>query len=213
MRTTLILAALLAAAPLAASAEDMSYTWGELGYTRLDLDVGQHNEHIDGGYLRGSIQLAEPVYLLLGFSQLSKTYHPYPSIDDKLTLNQPSIGVGYRYPVAERIDLTGELSYTYVEAKEELSGYDDYLGYEYLDGTYKDHSYIGHLDIGVRGKPTNHTEGWVKLGYIDGDDMDSGEFIGTLGGQINFNRYVGLVGEVQYYDDTTQAMLGFRVSY
>jgi len=49
--------------------------------------------------------------------------------------------------------------------------------------------------VGLRGKPSPRTEAWVKAGYIDGSHVDKGEFVGTLGGQVNVTPTWGLVGE------------------
>lgn len=62
MRNTLILAALLAAAPFAASAEGLSYSYVEGGWNRTEINVNDDSDDIDGGYIRGSWKIAEPVY-------------------------------------------------------------------------------------------------------------------------------------------------------
>lgn len=54
MRNTLILAALLAAASFAASAQGLSYSYVEGGWNRTDVAVNDTSEVIDGGYIRGS---------------------------------------------------------------------------------------------------------------------------------------------------------------
>lgn len=214
MRNTLILAAMLAATPFAACAADgLSYNYVEAGWTRLSVDVDDSNEHANGGYLRGSWQIGEPAYLFASFAQVGKTYRYDGGLRDKYTLSQPEIGIGFRQEWTERVDFIADIAYLRQNAELKLRGYDDYYGTDGLDGTYKAHSNAGRVSLGVRGKPSWRTEAWIKAGYVDGSDMDNGEFVGTLGGQVNFNRTWGLVGEIQFIDDTTQALLGIRASF
>lgn len=48
---------------------------------------------------------------------------------------------------------------------------------------------------------------------MDGSNLDDGEFIGTLGGQISFTPTWGLTGEVQVSDGMTQSLVGVRASF
>ncbi|MEQ4575432.1 MAG: hypothetical protein ABN502_10920 [Gammaproteobacteria bacterium] len=214
MRNTLILAAMLAAAPFAASAADgLSYNYVEAGWTRLSVDIGDGNEHGNGGYIRGSWQIAQPAYVFASFAQVEKTYHYDEGVRDKYTLSQPEIGIGFRQEWTERVDFIADIAYLRINAKVKLSGYDDYFDVVGIDGSYKEHVNAGRATVGVRGKPSPRTEAWIKAGYMDGSDFDKGEFVGNLGGQVNFNRTWGLVGEAQFIDDTTQLSLGVRASF
>jgi hypothetical protein len=47
---------------------------------------------------------------------------------------------------------------------------------------------------------------------MDGSDMDS-TFVGNLGGQVSFNKTWGVVGEIQFIEDTTQYLAGVRASF
>ena len=44
-------------------------------------------------------------------------------------------------------------------------------------------------------------------------DVDQGEFVGTVGGQINFSRTWGMVGEVEFIDNANQYKVGVRASF
>jgi hypothetical protein len=214
MRKTLILAALLAATPFTASAVDgLSYNYVEAGWTRLSVDVDGTDEHTNGGYVRGSWQIAEPAYLFASFNQVQKSYNYGDGLRDKYTLSEPEIGIGYRQEMTERVDFIADIAYVRLMAQVKLKGYNDYYGYDGIDGTYKDHSNVGRVSLGVRGKPSWRTEAWIKAGYMDGRDMDKGEFVGTLGGKVNFDTTWGLVGEAQFIDSTTQLSLGIRASF
>lgn len=211
MRTTFLLAALLAAAPLSATAaEGLSYTYVEGGWTRLklDSDFGSKPE-LDGGYLRGSYGISENVNVFGAYSAVSKTYN-YSLYGMrariKQELQQPELGIGYHMPMSDRVDFTSDIAWVRLnnEVKLSLPGYGS--------ARDKDHLNAGRVTVGVRGKPSPRTEAWVKAGYIDGSDMD-GEWLGTLGGQVNFTRTWGLTGEVQAYDGATQFSLGVRASF
>ena len=77
MRNTLILAALLAAAPFAASAADgLSYTYVEGGYSHLKLHSSELDDpSVDGAYVRGSYAVSPQLYVFGGYTQLSRTDH------------------------------------------------------------------------------------------------------------------------------------------
>jgi hypothetical protein len=217
MRKTL-LTAILAAIPFAASAADlpMSYTYVEAGYTHLKIDSEDLGEPKgDGGYVRGSIAIAPQAYVFGGWSQVSKTY-TYGDFDgmgndlkDKFTISQPEIGIGYHMPFTDALDFVADLSYQRLEGKikETFAG---------ESNTYKDHLGIVRVNAGVRGKPSAHTEAWLKAGYFDGSDVDyvfDSQFVGVAGMQVNITPRWGIVGEVQVYDGATQASLGVRASF
>ncbi len=210
MRKIIALAtALLAAAPLAASAADsMSYTWVEGGWTQQQISNPGSNPKLDGGYIRGSFAIAEQVYVFGGYSTTSKTYHLEDDIGAfrlKNTLEQPELGIGYHMPLTDRLDFTADAAWTRINNEVK---FDD--GVE--TDTVKFHTNAGRGSLGLRGKPSRATEAWLKAGYIDGSDMD-GVWIGTVGGQVSFTRNWGIVGEVQYYDDVTQYSVGVRASF
>lgn len=207
MRTTLILAALLAAVPFAASAEGLSYSYVEGGWNRTHINVDQDSDEIDGGYIRGSWQIAQPVYLLAGYTRASKDYNLGSGFVIEGTLQQANLGIGYRQEMTERVEFTADISVlrTKVESDLRLRG-------RSIDNA-SDATNLGFGNLGLRGKPSPRTEAWVKAGYIDGNDVDKGEFVGTLGGQVNFTRTWGLVAEAQFINDANQYKVGVRASF
>lgn len=211
MRKMLVLAAaLLAAAPMAASAADaLSYTYVEGGWTQLQYSNPGSNDKLDGGYVRGSFAIAKQVYVFGGYSQVSETYDlsdDFGRVSLKQELRQPELGIGYHMPFTERLDFTTDIAW--LRINNEFTLKQD----NWPDQNGKVHTNAGRATVGLRGKPSRRTEAWLKAGYIDGSDMD-GEWTGTLGGQVNFTRTWGLVGEVQYYDDITQYSVGVRASF
>ncbi|NIJ81487.1 outer membrane beta-barrel protein [Xanthomonas cannabis] len=212
MRTTLILAALLAAAPFAASAEGLSYSYVEGGWNRTEISVNEDSDDLDGGYIRGSWQIAEPVYVFAGYQRGSKDYRFATGfgrdINVDVTLQQATAGIGYRQEMTERVDFVADLSVlrTKVEAETKQDG-------TRIFPTSSADSNFGMVNLGLRGKPSPRTEAWIKAGYIDGSDVDEGEFVGTLGGQVNFTTTWGLVGEVEFIDNANQYRVGVRASF
>jgi hypothetical protein len=97
--TALLGSLVLSAMPLAAQAEDMSYSFIDLGYSELNLDGGPTG---DGFGVRGSIGFAENFF---GFAD-------YQSLDFSLgDLDIYSIGLGGRMEIAESVDLVGKAGY------------------------------------------------------------------------------------------------------
>jgi len=212
MRKILLAAALLAAAPLSAvAAEGLSYTYVEGGWTQLQLDRNgaPSKPKLDGGYIRGSFAIAEQVHVFGAYSTVSKpTTYDLGSYDVlvKQELNQPELGIGYHMPMSDRVDFTTDIAWLRInnEAKYEADGFDT--------ERFKEHTNAARATLGVRGKPSPRTEAWLKAGYIDGSDMD-GTWIGTLGGQVNFTKTWGVVGEIAGYRDVTQYSVGVRASF
>jgi hypothetical protein len=205
MRNTLLLIALLAATPLAASANETSYTYVEGGYARLNIDDSEtSNPGLDGGYLRGSFAVGEQVHLFGGYGHVSNDFN-IEGADVELTVKQAEFGVGYHMPFTERVDFTADIAYLRQEIEAEAS----FGGVRASDEAT---SNGGRATLGLRGKPSARTEAWIKAGYIDGGDFE-GDFVGTLGGQIKFNQTWGIVGEVELIEDSTQYLVGIRASF
>ncbi|APP79464.1 outer membrane beta-barrel protein [Xanthomonas hortorum] len=207
MRNTLILAALLAAAPFAASAEGLSYSYVEGGWNRTEINVNDDSDDIDGGYIRGSWKIAEPVYVLAGYQRATKDYNLGGGFEIEGTLEQATVGIGYRQEMTERVEFIADISLLRSKVESDLR-----LRGRSIDDA-SDSTNLGFANLGLRGKPSPRTEAWVKAGYIDGNDVDQGEFVGTLGGQVNFTPTWGLVAEAQFIDDANQYRVGVRASF
>lgn len=206
MRNNLILATLLAASPFAASAADMSYTYVEAGWTQVQInDDFLDDPKGDGGYLRGSFAIAPQVHVFAGYSTVSKSYS-LGTARMKVELAQPEIGIGYHMELSDRVDFTADIALLRLNDEVTISGLPG------SNGRYKDHTSAGRATLGVRGKPSARTEAWLKGGVIDGSDIDT-SFMGNLGGQVMFAQQWGLVGEIQFFEDATQYMVGVRASF
>lgn len=207
MRKTLIVAALLAACPLAAHANDaLSYTYAEAGLTRAELDQGDDFSTLkaNGGYLRGSYALTDATYVFGGFSRVSDSESAY-GIKLEGDLDQVELGLGWHMPMSDRVDFLAEAAYVRLDLTVKAS----YMGNSARDS---DALNAGRVSLGLRGAPSARTEAWVKAGAMDGSDMDS-EFVGSLGGQFKFNQTWGLVGEVQWLGENTLYSAGVRARF
>ncbi|HEL5402409.1 TPA: hypothetical protein UOJ25_002533 [Stenotrophomonas maltophilia] len=211
MRKILIMAALLAAAPFSASAEALSYTYVEGGWTQLQLDNGGGSKpRLDGGYIRGSVAIAEQVHVFGGYTAVTKTYnHNYYDIAVRIKqkVQSPELGIGYHMPWTDRVDFTADAAWVRLDEEFKMS----------FDGRQvdrlKNDINVGRVTMGVRGKPSRMTEAWAKAGYMDGGSDFKGTWVGTVGGQINFTKTWGLVGEISGYRDVTQYSAGVRASF
>lgn len=211
MRKILIVAALLAAAPFSASAEALSYTYVEGGWTQLQLDNGGGSKpRLDGGYIRGSVAIAEQVHVFGGYTAVTKTYnHNYYDIAVRIKqkVQSPELGIGYHMPWTDRVDFTADAAWVRLDEEFKMS----------FDGRQvdrlKNDINVGRVTMGVRGKPSRMTEAWAKAGYMDGGSDFKGTWVGTVGGQINFTKTWGLVGEISGYRDVTQYSAGVRASF
>ncbi len=211
MRKILIVAALLAAAPFSASAEALSYTYVEGGWTQLQLDNGGGSKpRLDGGYIRGSVAIAVQVHVFGGYTAVTKTYnHNYYDIAVRIKqkVQSPELGIGYHMPWTDRVDFTADAAWVRLDEEFKMS----------FDGRQvdrlKNDINVGRVTMGIRGKPSRMTEAWAKAGYMDGGSDFKGTWVGTVGGQINFTKTWGLVGEISGYRDVTQYSAGVRASF
>lgn len=212
MRNSLLLASLLAAAPVAAAAataDELSYNYIEGGYAKVHVDDSfLGNPEGEGGYLRGSFSLGPQVNLFASYGSVSKGQRLDASTRVDVDLKRSEFGVGYHMNMSERVDFLAELAYQRLELDAALSYQDD----PSRNLSAGDDAKGGRAALGVRGKPSARTEAWLKAGYLDGGDFN-GSFAGNLGGQINFTPMWGLVGEVEVIEDFTTYQVGVRASF
>ena len=94
---------LLAAAPLAAMAEGMSYSYVEADYVDVDVDNGPSG---DGFGVRGSV----------GFAQNWLVFADYVDASvDTIDIENIAVGIGGHYPVASNLDAVGRIGYTEID--------------------------------------------------------------------------------------------------
>ena len=220
MKKRFVLAALLAAAPFAASAQALSYTFVEGGYGKVDVDgfdgTSGDELDVDGGYGRGSVRLADNLSL---FGQYSKASGKDVWASNsgghhtKYDLELGELGLGYRHPMSDRVDLIAEVAAVNVAAKvtrEERPFFGDMTPYSVVE--LDDSSTAARVSVGMRGAFSEQLEGWAKAGFI-GDTVYDGGFTGAAGLQFRLTPTWGIVGEVEVADAWTLLRVGVRASF
>jgi len=164
----------LAAAPLAAMAEGMSYSYVEADYVDIDADGASG----DGFGLRGSVGFLDNLFAFADYTDSSV---------DAFDLQTIAVGVGGHYPLGENFDATGRIGYTELDVDTAFgSGSDDgyllsfglrgQISQFELEGNviYTDYSDLGDdTEFEVAGR-WNFTEMFsAGLGYRSGDDVDT----------------------------------------
>lgn len=208
MKTTLLALALIAA-PFAASAAPLSYTYVEGGYDKLHVDYDDSvSSNADGAYLKGSYDIGSGFNAIASYQRvedsgfaLGGTYH----YDDSVT--QSEIGFGYHSPIGQSTDFIAELAWTRFKAAASVDGF----------GGDSESAIGGRGAIGVRSAFNDRVEGLLKVNYYDGNDFD-GSVTGTVGVQVKLNPTWGITAEVEHgdlFDDlaTTRYQVGVRASF
>jgi len=178
---------LLAATPLAAMAEDMSYSYVDLGYAQTDADVA--GPSADGFGLRGSIGFAENWFAFADYAAES-----VQGID----IDTISVGIGGHYGLTESLDLVGRVGYFEfnVDFGGGLNGDDD--------------GYL--LDAGLRGRVGDAVELEGGLRYTDLSELgdDTALFVG---GRFHFNKTWALGADYSSGDDVSSIFAYVRASF
>lgn len=204
---TMLLAALLAAAPLAASAAPLSYTFVEGGWNKIHADYADESGEADGAYLKGSFDIGSGVNAIASIKRVSDSYDFAGSrYDDRVT--QSEIGLGYHQSMTDRVDFIAELAWV----RFDLTGKED--GATWLDAQGTG----GRAAAGIRGQMAPNLEGEIKANYYDGNDIAGGTWTGTVGAQYRFNPTWGVTAEIEHGDlideaSTTRYMVGVRASF
>lgn len=118
-RTLGVLAALAVALPFATHADTMDYSYVELAY--LDTELDNFDADGDGFALRGSLSVHESVFLVAGYEDVS--FEAGRFIGD-VDVSAFSVGVGGRYPLAQKMDLVGTLRIVSAELEADRIGFD-----------------------------------------------------------------------------------------
>lgn len=178
---------LLTVAPLAAGAEDMSYSYVEVGWVNTDLDDA--DESADGPGVRGSIGFGENFF---AFAEYVSQEVEFLGVD--VDVDQIAVGLGGHLDISDRTDLVGRVGYVEAEA----------LGAE-VDG------YL--VSAGVRGQVTEdfELEGHVihtDLGSDGGDDTGL-----AVAGRYFFTENFAAGAEYQFGDNADTWILGVRFAF
>lgn len=191
MKKTLIAISLAATAGLSTSAiaDDVRWNLVELGYAQVDVD----DTDIDakGALISGSFLLNPNIFIAGSYSATSDDVF---GLD--VDVNQASLGLGYRYPLANNIDAYGIVSYEDVELE--------------TDGGDADGDGYG-LSAGLRMMANSQIELDGKIVYKDiEDDSDTG--LG-LGATYYFNANIGAGINYITYGDFDQIGANLRWAF
>ncbi|MGE0030758.1 MAG: outer membrane beta-barrel protein [Steroidobacteraceae bacterium] len=176
---------LLAAAPFAAQAEEMSYSFVDLGYAETDIDNGPTG---DGFGARGSVGFAENFFVFADYLN-----QDIAGIDFDLY----SVGLGGRLEIAESVDLVGKVGY--LEANGEAGGF-----------TADDSGYL--VSAGVRARPAQQfeLEGNVIYRDLGGGADDTAVAVGA---RYFFTDMFAVGAEYELSDDADTWFAGIRLSF
>lgn len=169
MKKIFLAAALaIAALPVAAQATEKSYTFIEGGYTNVDNDA-------DGAYLRGNYALGKTGAYLTG------AYAAVEVDNSEIDLRQGELGLGYRYILNDRFDLTAEAARVRLD-----TDFGDADGYR--------------ASVGTRFDITDTFEGQAQVNHYNGDDFVA-ENTATVTGLYKFGSRWGVNGTVEFNGD------------
>jgi hypothetical protein len=178
---------MLAALPLASHAEDMSYSFVDLGYVETDIDGG--GPTLDGFALRGSIGFAEHYFAFAEYSSQSVS-----GVDLDLT----TVGLGGHYGLSDSLDLVGRAGWY----KADVSG-----GGASLD----EDGYL--LSAGLRGKLGESVELEGSVIYTDLGGSGGDDTAVAVAGRYYFTENFAVGAEYQQGSDTSTILLGGRYSF
>ncbi len=178
---------MLAALPLASHAEDMSYSFVDLGYVETEIDgVGPS---LDGFSLRGSVGFAEHYFAFAEYSSQSVS-----GID----LDVTAVGLGGHYGLSDNLDLVGRAGWF----KADVSG----------GGTsFDDDGYL--LSAGLRGKIGENVELEGNVIYTDLGGSNGDDTAVAVGGRYFFTKNFAVGAEYQHGDDSSSVLVGVRFSF
>lgn len=175
-------ALILAGSMVAAHAEGPRYTYADLAYTHIKLDVAGRDRSGDGLSLGGSVAVAEMVHLFAGFTYAEFDFNSGGFGNSDIDYRNLTLGAGFNYDISSTVDFVGRLAYVTAEARRASFKVDE-------DGY--------GLSAGVRAMVTEQVElngfvNYVDLGSDIGDDTSV-----SIGALYNFTDLfaVGLGGE------------------
>ncbi len=168
-----------------AHASDLSYSYAEGGFGRMEIDgIDPDGE---GFFIGGS----------MGFGTNWLAYVEYGSADFEeggveATIDELQLGFGGHFPMSERVDFVGKLAYLDQSIEVDVPGL----------GSVSDDENGFMLSAGVRGRALEKLDLMAALEYVDvGEEDDTGL---ALRGVYDFTDMFSLGGRIDYADDSSQ---------
>lgn len=201
---SLIVAALLAAAPLGAHAGDLSYSTIELGWQRSSPDILESG---DGFGVRGTARLTDNWHVYAGYGRTD---------NEIADLSDTRVGVGYNLAIADDWDLIARVGYEAADFDTlgDADGYGVEIGVRgAIDPAFEVAAGVRHRDLDVEGDvvcpaifPTPAPCAFV----IDQDGTSTAFYVG---GQWKITDTVGIVADASFGNKGKQYFVGPRLSF
>jgi hypothetical protein len=175
------IAAAMASSPLLA---EMNYTYLELSL--VDLEVGQGPFNVDGnGFeVAGAYEFNDTLFVFGEWQD--------QDLDFGVNGRQLEVGAGLVYPINDKLDFVGQLSYLDAELKAGgITASDDGLA----------------LSGGIRALVTDAVQLDASIKHIAFDDSDTGF---SFGGRYYFNPTMAVGASADFYDNADTLRIGFR---
>lgn len=179
-------ALLLAVSPLAALADDMSYSYVDLGYISSDIEGAPS---ADGLALRGSVGFAENWYVFGEYSN-----QDLAGVD----IDQFAVGLGGHYGLNDALDLVGRVGYVDAEASAGGASIS-------VDGFL--------VSAGLRGRIADSFELEGRADYTDLGDDGGDDTALAIAGRYFFTDQFALGAELSSSDDVESYFVGVRWSF
>lgn len=181
---------LLAALPLAAQAQEMSYSYAEIGFAEIDIDAPEDG---DGLALRGSFGITDDFFVFADYAM-----YEFDTGGGDIDLDLYTVGLGGHMEISDKVDLVGRLGYANADASGPGGGVPD-------DGGYL-------ISAGLRGRVANNLELEGGVVHVDfGDDADDTAL--TVGGRYFFTENFAVGADVQLGDNIDTIFAGVRWAF
>lgn len=177
---------MLALTPLAAQADDMSYSYIDLGYVETDIDGAPT---ADGFGVRGSVGFADSLFVFGEYSN-----QDLAGID----IDQFVVGLGGHYGLTDAMDLVGRVGY--VDAEASAGGFS-----VSVDGFL--------VSAGLRGQVSDAFELEGRVDYVDLGDDGGDDTALAIAGRYFFTDQFALGAEFSTSDDANAYFVGVRWSF
>lgn len=204
--------------PLAAAAQDLSYSYIEADFISMDIDGFNEDadliEDIDDGTgfgVRGSLALSTHFFAFADYSQTEADFTfdsgtgIIPQDQDVKRLNA---GLGYRLPILSATDLVVRGAYTDIDIGNfNLGGSSD----PDLDDLNDDASDGWFADAGLRSQLLPRLEAGAAVRYTDIEGADQVSLVGE--GMFEITQNLGLTLGFDAGDELTTYFAGVRLSF
>ncbi len=196
----LLIAGALAALPLSAFAQGLSYNYLEGGYTKATLEDGNANDFdFDGFSVAGSGKFTDNLFAFGDYRYLESDTRGGTRAD----FNSGRIGLGFIVPVNEQFHINAGGGATFGKFEYEGSG---------SAATPEDNDDTGYFVQAIaRAKVLPALE--VNGGYRFETLFSENESTGLVGAVFNFTPAIAALGNYEFGDGTNRYTLGGRFSF